>query len=262
MTSLATSAKNILRPFKRKVESLIPKRLSVKPAIVQAYLGGECESRYTLVNFPSLYSPSKACPCIYDVALYGPSGNCIGERSLTIEPFGSFEVRPGELFGINLPEFGMFTAKIRPANPWSDKHLGQIASHFYALYEDKAHKSFALVHPQTFVNAPCGGQVEWVSGYLMDCSKIRKVTAIQINPTDQFAETTLYLFRDGEVGNHISEMKGMIPPMGARKVEWNLTEAGFTEGLFSIAAIGLPTDNAKPILLTHFEDGSFSGMHG
>jgi hypothetical protein len=49
--------------------------------------------------------------------------------------------------------------------------------------------------------------------------------------------------------------------MGARKVSWDLPDIGLTHGLFSIGANGLPTKNAKPVLLTRFEDGLFSGMH-
>jgi hypothetical protein len=262
MTSLTASAKNIFRPFKRTIESILPKRLSIKPPIVQAYLGGKYESRFTLVNFPSLYSPLNACPCIYDIELYDSNGYRIGKKSLTIEAFGSIEVRPGEFFDGPLPDFGMFTAIIRPANPASYKHLGEISSHFYALYSDKAQNSFALVHPQTYINAPRSSSQEWVSGYILDAHKIRKIAAIQINPTKKNVDTNLFLFREGMESNRIGEMPDVIPPMGARMVEWDLTKVGIKDEYFSVAAVGFPTNNGKPIILTHFEDGSFSGMHG
>lgn len=262
MKFLAASAKNLLRPLKRKVESILPKRLSIKPPIVQAYLGGEYESRFTLVNFPSLYSPLNASSCIYDIELYDSNGCCIDKRSLTIEAFGSIEVRPSQFVGGSLPDVGMFTARIRPANPASYKHLGEISSHIYALYSNKANNSFALVHPQTYINAPCVDGQEWVSGYILNANKIRKIIAIQINPTGKNVDTNLFLFREGIEASRIGEMPGLMPPMGARMVEWDLTKVGINDGYFSVAGIGFPTNNAKPIILTYFEDGSFSGMHG
>jgi hypothetical protein len=263
MPSLWTNAKDVLRPLKRSIEHRMPGRLKVAAPVVQAYLGGEYETRYTLVNFPSLYSPQAAHPCVYDVALYAADGARIGRRTLRIKKFGSVEVRPEALFGSNLPPLGMFTARIRAANPFTFayKHLGTVTSHFYALYADRGGSSLALVHPQTLVNAARGENMQWRSGYLLDAAKIRKLVAIQVNPTPQAAAVSLYLVREGEGSKRLGDMVGRIPAMGSRKVEWDLPAIGLTQGLFSVAAQGLPTNNAKPILLTYFADGSFCGMH-
>jgi hypothetical protein len=216
-----------------------------------------------LVNFPSLYSPRTARPCVYDVALYAADGRRVGRHSLRVETFGSLEVRPEKLFGPNLPPLGMFTARIRPANPltFAYKHLGLVTSHFYALYADREGSSLALVHPQTLVNAPRGENTNWRSGYLLDAERIRKLVAIQVNPTSQAVDTGLYLVRASASTQHVGDENGLIPPMGSRRVVWDLPAIGLTQGLFSIAARGLPTNNAKPILLTYFTDGSFCGMH-
>jgi len=263
MSALWTHAKDVLRPLKRSIGHRMPGRLKVAAPVVQAYLGGEYETRYTLVNFPSLYSPQTPQPCVYDVALYASDGECIGRRTLRINKFGSLEVRPKQLFGSNLPALGMFTARIRAAHPlvFAYKHLGTVTSHFYALYADRDGSSLALVHPQTLVNAPRGENMQWRSGYLLDAAKIRKLVAIQVNPTHQAADVSLYLVREGAVSSHVAELEGRIPAMGSRKVVWDLPATGMTEGLFSVAARGLPTNNAKPILLTYFADGSFCGMH-
>jgi hypothetical protein len=262
MITIATLVKNTIRPLKNRIENILPKYLRVKPAIIQAYLGGEYESRFTLINFPSLYSPLNARACSYDVALYDATGHCVCKRTLTIEAFGSFELCPSEFFNVRLPDLGMFTAKIRPKNRVAVRHLGTISSHIYALYSNKAKNSFVLVHPQTHINSPRSGHGEWISGCILDADKIRKITAIQVNPTAKAVNSTLFLLRCGVEAVPISERSAVIPPMGARMVEWNLLEAGITKGYVSIAASGLPTNNAKPILLTHFEDASFSGMHG
>jgi hypothetical protein len=263
MPSLWINAKAVLRPVKHSLENRLPGRLKAAAPVVQAYLGGEYATRYTLVNFPSLYSPQTAHPCVYDVALYGADGIRVGRRTLRIEAFGSLEVRPEELFGPNLPALGMFTARIRAANPFTFayKHLGVVTSHFYALYADREGSSLALVHPQTLVNAPSGEKMNWRSGYLLDAGKIRKLVAIQVNPTSQAVDVGLHLVRADAAASHLCDQNGLIPAMGSRKVVWDLPAAGLTRGLFSIAARGLPTNNAKPILLTYFADGSFCGMH-
>jgi hypothetical protein len=263
MTSLIARTKDVLRPLKRRVDKVLPRTLRVAAPVVQAFLGGEYQTRYTLVNFPSLYSPSTAHPCIYDVALHAADGSLIGRRELRIAPFGSLEVRPEEIFGTDLPDLGMFTARIRSASAltFAYKHLGTVTSHFYALYSDRKDTSLALVHPQTLVDAVSGSQMAWQSGYLLDAGKIRKLVAVQINPTSTAATSSLHLFRAGADAEHLGTRTGTIPSMGARKVSWDLGDIGLTHGLFSIAAHGLPTTNAKPVLMTHFADGSFSGMH-
>ena len=263
MTSLWVNAKTALRPLKRSIEHHLPGRLRVAAPVVQAYLGGDYATRYTLVNFPSLYSPRTAHACLYDVALHAADGRRVGRRTLRIEAFGSLEVRPENLFGEDLPPLGMFTARIRPASRYTFayKHLGVVTSHFYALYADRGGSSFALVHPQTLVNAPRGENMRWHSGYLLDAGKVRKLVAIQINPTDRTVDVGLHLVRPGAHSEHLCPMDGAIPAMGSRRVVWDLAGIGMTGGLFSIAARGLPTNNAKPILLTYFADGSFTGMH-
>ena len=263
MKTFWVNTKTVLRPFKRSIEQHLPGRLKVAAPVVQAFLGGEYATRYTLVNFPSLYSPQMAHACVYDVSLHAADGRRVASRTVRIEPFGSPEVKPEELFGANLPDLGMFTARIRSASrfTFAYKHLGVVTSHFYALYADREGSSLALVHPQTLVNAARGEHMHWQSGYLLDARSIRKLVAIQINPTSRAVDAGLHLFRPGARAESVCAMDGIIPAMGSRKVVWDLPACGITEGLFSIAARGLPTNNAKPILLTYFADGSFTGMH-
>ena len=263
MASLMVRTKDVLRPLKRRIDQVLPRKLRVAAPVVQAFLGGEYRTRYTLVNFPSLYSPSTAHPCVYDMALYSADGARIGRREVRIAPYGSLEVRPEEVFGADLPDLGMFTARIRSASAltFAYKHLGTVTSHFYALYSDRKDRSLALVHPQTLVNAASGAQMAWQSGYLLDAGKIRRLVAIQVNPTSTVTASSLHLIRVGADAEPIGVQTGEIASMGARKVSWDLTDFGLTRGLFFIAANGLPTTNAKPVLMTHFEDGSFTGMH-
>jgi hypothetical protein len=87
--------KDVLRPLKHSIRHHLPGRLRAAAPVVQAYLGGEFETRYTLVNFPSLYSPRTAHPCVYDLALHDAAGRRVRKESRRIASFGS-EVRPSE----------------------------------------------------------------------------------------------------------------------------------------------------------------------
>jgi hypothetical protein len=262
MVLIIKTLKNLLRPLKKALKKILPNRLVVGPAVVQAYLGGIYETRYTLTNFPSLYSPLHATPCTYIIEIYDESGNLCASKKIFIDVFGSLEVQPKELFGDKLPDLGLFSARILPQNPNSLAHLGKINSHFYALYSDKEHNSYALVHPQTYINEPRSEQQEWISGIFLDASRVSHISAIQINPTKKSVETNLFLILDESIVLDHCNRPGIIPPMGTRCVRWNIAELGFDNGNIVVAGRGLPTNNAKPILLTFFKDGTFSGMHG
>ena len=71
----------------------------------------------------------------------------------------------------------------------------------------------------------------------------------------------MFLYREGEEHKRLGEMNGEIPSMGARKIEWDIAKIGISEGKFSIGANTLLSPNAKPIILTYFDNETFSGMH-
>ena len=263
MKALIKNLKNILRPLKRQLENYLPRNMNINSATAQVYLGGDFETRYTLTNFPSLFSPSTAYKCIYDIALYNELGYCIGRNSINIAPFGSAEIIPSEVFGKNLPNLGIFTAKIRSSSRFvlSDRHLGKITSQIYALYSDKKINSLALVHPQTSLVKNHSNPTQWKSDVLLDSGKIEKLIAIQINPTNKCSESTLYLCKDNGYQQKIGEVSSKISPLGVIKVEWDIKKIGIKNGYFSIAANKLTSPNAKPIILAYFKNGSFSGMH-
>jgi hypothetical protein len=116
---------------------------------------------------------------------------------------------------------------------------------------------FAQEHQLTYETG-AGGRT---TSLIYDAGKIRKLVAIQVNPTATPTTSSLHLIRAGVDAERIGVQTGTIPAMGARMVSWNLPDIGLTRGLFFIAAHGLPTTNAKPVLMTHFADGSFTGMH-
>jgi hypothetical protein len=262
MSNFIESIKKSLRPIKRRLEAFFPRNWRVSPPIAQLFLGGLFVTRYSLVNFPSLFSPKTAHACVYKVALYDRDGFCVGKKKITVGPFGSFEIVPSYIFGEELPDFGMITAKILSASPlfFLDRHLGRITSHIYALFLDKAGNSSVLVHPQTTIGNKVADNVSWKSGVLWDSNNIKKITAFQINPTPYPIESKLFLF-SANANKELAKVSHIIPPMGSKMVSWDLEAIGLSNTKFTIGAFGLPTPNAKPIVLTYFDDGTFTGMH-
>lgn len=264
MIKFSDSVKNLLRPVKRAIERFFPRNWRISPPITQLYLGGSFESRYSLVNFPSLFSPKTAQSCLYEIALYDRNGFCVEEKKIQIEPFGSLEIVPSKIFSKKLPDLGIFTARISSVSPFFflDRHLGKITSHIYAFFLDKTSESFALVHPQTTTSNQLIEQAFWKSAVLWDSESIKKITAFQINPTTHSIRTTLFLInQNGSPVKNFGEVSDVIPPMGSRMVSWNLEASGLSNTKFTIGALGLSTHNAKPIVFTYFEDGTFTGMH-
>ncbi len=262
MSNFFETIKKSLRPIKRKLECYFPRNWRVSPPIVQLFLGGTFESRYSLINFPSLFSPKTAHRCVYEIALYDREGFCVQTKKIMIAPFGSFEIVPSEIFGGNLPDLGMVTARIRSSSLFffSDKHLGKITSHIYALFLDKAAESAVLVHPQTSISGKLAEKVSFRSNVLWDSNNIKKVTAFQINPTSHPVEASLFLLRENS-NVELAKVTHVIPPMGSRAVTWDLEDLGLSKSRFTLGAFGLSTHNAKPIIFTYFEDGTFTGMH-
>ncbi|MBT8551987.1 hypothetical protein G6731_08480 [Polynucleobacter paneuropaeus] len=261
MSKLILIAKNLLRPYKRKFKSFL-RRMKVAPPVIQLFLGGEYETRFTLVNFPSLYSPIPGSPCFYDVGFYDPDGTCLGKKSIEINSYGSYELLPSEFIGSHLPDYGIFTAKIRLKNIFIYRHLGKIRSHIYALFSDRAQTSFALVHPQTFINQPSDKNYQWLSAISIDARKVQKIIAFQPNPTSKCFKAKYYLLWDNSEKKIFAQIDVCIPPMGTKKIDWNLSALGISDGYISVGASCLPTGNGKPILFSYFKDGSFTGMHG
>ena len=253
MSNFIGGIKNLLRPIKRRVEDFFPRNWRVSPTIAQLFLDGSFESRYSLINFPSLFSPKATYRCVYEIALYNQDGFCIGNKKIRIEPFGSFEIVPSEIFGEKLPNFGMLTARIRSAYflCFLDKHLGKITSHIYALFLCKEQNSAVLVHPQTTISKKLADNVSWRSGVLWDSTKIKKITAFQINPTPRPFESTLLLL-EGDEKKELSKVSHTIPPMGSGMFTWDIEAIGLGNAKFTIGALGLSTPNAKPIIFTYY----------
>lgn len=236
----------------------------MRPPVVQIFIGGNqgISSRYSLTNVPSFYSPSRAYPVIYDCSIYDQSGELLEKKAVRLAPYGSCDLVPAEFFTVDLPEFGIFVAKMkpRPFFTYSDRHLGDITAHFYSLYLDEVTGSLALVHPQTTLNpSKWGNERKWKSGLLIDLRKMSKILIMQINPTKDYFLNRVGIY--DEDGLELGGADFKISPMGCLAKEVLSIDLSGGNKFIYLAAERLSSENTKPIIFLYDKEGNFSGLH-
>ena len=236
----------------------------MRPPIVQIFIGGSqgLSSRYSLTNVPSFYSPTHAYPVIYECSIYDQSGVLLEQKPVRLAPYGAYDLVPATFFKVDLPEFGLFVAKMRPESffTYSDRHLGEVTAHFYALYLDEVTGSLALIHPQTTLNpAKWSNERRWKSGLLIDLGKLSKILIMQINPTKEFFSNRVGIY--GEDGVELGGADFQISPMGCQAQEVFARDLRGTNKLIYIAAQKLSSENTKPIIFLYDKENNFSGLH-
>ena len=253
-----------LKVLKSAIKNLLPRGVRMRPPIAQLYIGGNkgLSSRYSLTNIPSLYSPVKAYPVIYDCRIYDQSGKLIESRSVKLAPYGSYDLVPAKFFNSVLPEFGLFVAKMRPESffTYSDKHLGEITAHFYALYSDEKTGSLALIHPQsTLYPAKWSAGRDWRSGFLIDSGALSKILIIQINPTKEYFSNRVEIYN--EDGVNLGGVNFNIPPMGCEAKEVWAKDLSHDRKMIHIRSKKLSAENTKPIIFIYDYNHNFLGLH-
>jgi hypothetical protein len=219
-------------------------------------------SRYSLTNIPSFYSPSSAYPVIYECSMYDQSGGLLETKSIRLAPYSSYDLIPAIFFKADLPEFGLFVAKMRPESffTYSDRHLGDITAHFYSLYLDEVTGSLALIHPQTSLNATkWSNKVGWKSGLLIDSDNFNKILIIQINPTKESFSNSVGIY--SENGIELSSINFHILSMGCHAEEVFIKDLCCDNKFIYIAAERLSSENSKPIIFLYDKKNNFSGLH-
>jgi hypothetical protein len=250
------------RVIRERLLPFLPRRFSLSDPICQLYINnGARQTRFTLLQFPSILSPAVFNDYAYEVRAYRRDGTHVGVQRIEVGPRETCEVKLEELdFFHDLDEFGLFTAQIRPTRliAYKDRHLGKLTSQFYALYHAVGWESMALVHPQTSLERSNAEWLKWTSGHLFDLSRLIRVEVFQINPTRSAARSALALEDLG--GTRYVEEEAIVPPLGTRRIDWR-TDALPKERLVRLVADGLTAINAKPLVFCHFPGGAFNGGH-
>jgi hypothetical protein len=260
--SLIQVAKRILPPsVVNGVRNSLPRSMTLGPAITQVFIfNHQMQSRYTLTNFPSFFSPKHAASYVYKVSILNQNGNIVGTKKIDIPQFGTIEMIPQKIFDFKLPEFGTISVSIEPVKrfTFSDRHLGIIFARFYALYHDQNMNSMVLIHPQTFETDLPQPNRCWKSNLLIDPKTVDQIEIYQINPSEKKAHTDLILFDQDHHQIRISQAQ--MAPHSIRKIVWDIAELRKYQFLY-LGSNGLTGTNAKPLVFNRFGKGIFSGSH-
>ena len=244
----------------RRALAISPGPIEVGDAICQAFIRTDGKkTTYTLVNFPSLLSPSDVRDCRYELNLYDQNGLHVGSQRVNIPARGTAEVQLETLFKEPLPEMGLLTVQIC-AGSWlsySGRHLGPIRAHFYAMYHDAEMRSMAVVHPQSSISTVKAAPIPWRSSMVICPANLEAIELFQINPTSLTSNAEISI-RTLD-GLQIKSSSATMPPMGIRRVFWKANEFAAHVHMI-VASEALTAPNAKPLLFQHFKTG-FSASH-
>lgn len=244
-----------------RVRRWLPRNLRRGDPVLQFFVNGFGKAtRYTFVNFPSLYAPGSARACMYDLTLYDAGGAVAGRAAVEVPIAGTAELALTDIMKGPLPGLGVVSAQIRSPKrfDYGDRHLGTVRSFFYAAYHDCGMGSVSVVHPQTAAYRSLPDRPAWRSNMLLWPSRVRSFELLLMNPTPFEARTDLRLVApDGEVA---AASDGILPPRGARRVVWE-TVALQRYPYLSVAADMLAAPNAKPLVFLNFDERAFSAAH-
>lgn len=250
-----------LRYASRVAKRIAPRGLNVSAPICQIFLGGNGKkSVYTFMNFPSLYRPTGAYSCCYDLTLHDAAGETVGDAKVSVPPYASIEVRLEEVMDGLLPELGVLSAQIRPQAffSYADRHLGTITAHFFAMYHDEGMRSVCVIHPQTELWRHTPPRPSWRSNLLIRPDGIDSLEIFQMNPASTRCSSTLSVC--DPQGAPIVSATAEIEPFGARRLEWKASQFG-GRPFVALTADALTAPNAKPLIFQHHASG-FSAAHG
>ncbi len=254
------SLRSVLGRSLNRIRSISPGPVQVGPAICQVFIGGHGKKTiYTLINFPSLFSPKSPTACSYKLELYNQDGKEVASRRVTVPAFGTVEVIPEDVFGVPLPKMGLLSAQIVSGSrlSYADRHLGPIRAHFYAMYHDGNMRSMAIVHPQSALWAKAQKPESWRSSLIIQPSKLKMIELYQINPTPAAAFTEISL--SSLDGVRLASSVAHMPARGVRRILWDAANYAGCENIV-VASEGLTASNAKPLLFQHHAAG-FSASH-
>lgn len=245
-----------------KLLPYLPRQFSLSPPVCQLYLHESFRStRFTLLDFPAVFSPSESNRYYYEVAAYRRDGTLAGRDEVDLQGRGTREFGVGDTsFSKRLDEWGLFTAQLRPRTRfgYKDHHLGRLTSQFYALYHSLDWQSLALVHPQVTLGLGSAPAMRWSSGQRINTSNLSTIEVFQINPTNLDVSSKLLL--NDSYGNSYAGSSDSVPALGTRRLTWS-TLALPKDRLLHLSAEGMTCANAKPVVFCHFLDGSFNGGH-
>lgn len=231
------------------------RKIRRRPTISQLFIRDkEISTSYTIMNFPSFYSPKTAYDVVYTIKIYDSKKKEAYKKEVVLRPFQSKDITFEH--ENDLPDLGIVEIDIKPKSIFveNDKHLGRLTPHVYARFYTDKNKSLGLIHPQTLFGIK-GNTINWESSLRIDLSLIKRIVAYQINPTSKQFENTLQL---KTLNKEVITSKKYLFNMNSAVRKEFVTDS---DELAYFALDKTTTPNAKPLVFLYFLDGSFTVAH-
>lgn len=250
---------NTLKTLKNKVTFL-----DLSHPVVQIYINdNNTKTSIGMNNFYSCLMPEFITNAYCVLFFYDQNGALLLKHKEKITHFGSKRLLINEIFEKNniKSELGLVGLQITPKNPRDIryKNLGLSSSHFFIFYEDK-NGSIAQTHPSSIADPKNMESGSFLSNQTVSTNGIKYIELLQTNPSLK-GQTLIYKILDSSSKEVIIEKQEYIPPMGVRKIQFELEN--LTEKIkYVLVSINmLPSSNSKPLLKRIYKNGLYSMSH-
>ena len=244
-----------------RIRSKLPRIFNLSPAIVQVYRGGDWETSFSIVNFPSFFAPTSSGVYNYRVSVRDENGTVCGTKNFSIKEKGSAEFDPSRWSSKQIG-IGTIKVEIQPSGLFfaRDRHLGVIRPQIYAHYQHAKSRSVGIVHPQTAELTKSAPRPAWASNQLISMENVTTIEVAQINPNPLQYDATLKLI-DFETQQILLERVVQIPPRGALLSSLEMSKVSYKGKTAFLTIDRLPGANAKPLLFIERNGASYFVMH-
>ncbi|EQA47259.1 hypothetical protein LEP1GSC050_0884 [Leptospira broomii serovar Hurstbridge str. 5399] len=258
--------KDLLRPIYRALlEIKDSQKGRLSPPVTQIFINDETRrTSFSITNYPSFLLPSRIGKVWYEISLSDQDGNKVFSKDIKLAKYGSMEISPERFYSKKLPNRGLFFANIKESKlsfvqKFHLRKLGRLTSHFYTLYHSADYSNLAMVHPQTVAPVPVseGKSNFWYSQFLIKVSSISSIELFQMNPSPRKADLNLIVMNMD--GKEVISSEESVPAFGVRNVKFDRKMLGENEYVY-IASDTL-RGNEKPILFSHYPDGTYTALH-
>ena len=254
--------KKVLNKTRTILNPYLPLSFKSGYTIVHHFINNDTiKTKFTFINYLSFFYTDKNLSCNYEIGLFDPKGKLIEKKLIYLKPFGSKLVDINFEFKSTIPKYGMFYAKVFNGSFLDLKFknsIEKLESPYFATYIQSQSKSIETVHTLNKLDLPPLIDKEWISYIKINPGYLSYIDVHQINPSKKEVKTSINLF-DKNL-NLIDSKMSTLKKYGSRIERFDIKKHHKKQNL-RIGLKGLTGRNAKPMLMFHFKDGTFSGCH-
>ncbi|TGK09953.1 hypothetical protein EHO60_11375 [Leptospira fletcheri] len=258
--------KALLRPIYRfYLNFRESKNANLNAPVTQIFINDEKrKTNFSITNYPSFLLPKLIGSIWYEISLSDQEGNLLFSKDVKLPKYGSLNVDIAAIYSGPLPPRGLFYANLKASRlsfiqKYYLRRLGKLTSHFYTFYHSSGYESLAMVHPQTVAPVPISGPKSnfWYSQFLLKVQAISALELFQMNPSQRAEKLKIIVMN--MLGEEVVSSEELVPALGVRRVVFDQMQLGNNEYVY-IASDTL-RGNEKPILFSHYSDGTYTALH-